>query len=111
MEGLVEPRRPLRALVEDEAARHGRTIDPEHFGVLVPYRHGDASGPLLRAIAERYEIDPEEIAPRGFGATRDLLERYVDVGFSKFVVVPGEEPDDWDAELGELADVLKPLET
>jgi hypothetical protein len=35
----------------------------------------------------------------------------MDVGASKFVVVPGEEPGDWDAELGELADALKPLET
>jgi len=99
-----------RALVEEEAARHGRTIDPEHFGVLVPYRHGDASGPLLQAIAERYEIDPEEIAPQGFGATRALLERYVDVGFSKFVLSPMDEPPDWRAELEEAAAVVLPMQ-
>jgi probable F420-dependent oxidoreductase len=99
-----------RALVEEEAARHDRVIDPEHFGVLVPYRHGDVGGPIVTAIAERYQVDPAEIVPQGFSATRDLLERYVDVGFSKFVLAPMEEPADWDAELEGAAATVLPLQ-
>ena len=33
------------------------------------------------------------------------------MGASKFVVVPLADPDDWDAELGELAEAVLPLET
>jgi probable F420-dependent oxidoreductase len=99
-----------RALVEEEAARHGRSIDPEHFGVLIPYRHGDVGGPIVTAIAERYQIDPAEIVPQGFAATRDLLERYVDVGFSKFVLTPMEEPLDWEVELERAAATVLPLQ-
>jgi probable F420-dependent oxidoreductase len=99
-----------RALVEEEAARHGRAIDPEHFGVLVPYRHGDVGGPLIAAIAQRYQVEPSEIVPQGFAATRALLERFVDVGFSKFVLTPMEEPVDWSAELEAAAAEVLPLQ-
>jgi hypothetical protein len=47
----------------------------------------------------------------GIDGLRRQVQRFIDAGASKFVVVPGEEPDDWDTELGALADALKPLET
>jgi hypothetical protein len=55
------------------------------------------------------EAEPEEIIP-----TKDQIEkvigRFVDVGFSKFVLIPTVEPDDWDRELDEVATIVKPLE-
>ncbi len=55
------------------------------------------------------DAEPSEIIP-----TRDEIEkvvgRFIDVGFSKFVLIPTVEPDDWDAELDELATLVKPLE-
>ncbi len=49
--------------------------------------------------------------PSGIAGLRRQVERFVAVGASKFVVVPLGEPEDWDAELAELAAELKPLET
>jgi hypothetical protein len=40
-----------------------------------------------------------------------LLERFVEAGASKFVVVPIGEPSDWSSHLAEVADVVKPVET
>ena len=42
--------------------------------------------------------------PLGPTALRELLGRYIDVGFSKFVVRPAETPASWEDELQELAD-------
>ena len=42
-----------------------------------------------------------------------MVRRFVDVGTTKFVVLPLDEPgeaDSWIAHLGEAADALKPLE-
>jgi hypothetical protein len=38
------------------------------------------------------------------------LERYIDVGFSKFVVRPAEPPRSWRAELDQLADGVLSLQ-
>ena len=71
---------------------------------------------LSEAIAtvvtsRRPHLNPADVVPVGIDGLRRQVQRFIHVGASKFVVVPGEEPNDWDAELGELADVLKPLET
>jgi hypothetical protein len=42
---------------------------------------------------------------------RDLLQQYVDVGFSKFVVRPAETPTAWPTALDELADGALSLQT
>ena len=40
-----------------------------------------------------------------------MIREHIDVGGSKFVVIPIVEPDDWDAHLAEVADALLPLQT
>ena len=52
--------------------------------------------------------------PLGWEALAAQIRRFVDVGFSKFVVVPLEEPptaDAWTAHLEEAAAHLLPLQT
>ncbi len=61
--------------------------------------------------SRRPELDPHEIVPQGIDGLRRQLERFIAVGASKFVVVPLADPDDWDAELTELAEEILPLET
>jgi hypothetical protein len=51
------------------------------------------------------------VVPSGIDGLRRQVERFIAVGASKFVVVPLADADDWDAELAELAETLKPLET
>jgi probable F420-dependent oxidoreductase len=94
------------------AADHGRAIDPEHLGALVIYTRGGLPDPVARVVADRRPgLDPREVVPDGVDGVRRQLERFIAVGASKFVVVPAAEPEDWDAELDELAGTLLPLET
>lgn len=98
-------------VVQQVAAEHGRTIDPEHFGALIAYR----TGPLPDLIAEfvrrrRPGIDAGEVIPERAQVV-DAIKRMIDVGASKFVLIPVTEPEDWRDELRYLADVALPLET
>jgi len=99
-------------VVTAEAAAHGRAIDPEHLGALVAYSHVGVPD-RVRALlaARRPDLDPAEVVPVGLDALRARLEGFIAVGASKFVVLPLEEPSDWDAELADVAAALLPLET
>ena len=102
-----------RSVVERVAAEHDRAIDPEHFGALLPYRpDGSAVPDALAAVVQARNpgADPDDVAPQ-LHRVPEVLGRFVDVGCSKFVVVPIVEPDDWRAEIAALADLVKPLET
>jgi probable F420-dependent oxidoreductase len=97
-------------LVQQVAAEHERVIDPEHFGVLIPYR----DGPLPDLIAQfvrrrRPDADPTEVIPERSQLV-DTIKRMIDVGASKFVLIPLGEPGDWRDELRYVADVALPLE-
>lgn len=98
-------------VVNEAAAEAGRTIDPEHLGVLVAYARGaipDRVGALL--AARQPGLDPAAVVPVGMDALRARLEAFTEVGASKFVVLPLEEPADWTAELEEVAATVLPLE-
>jgi probable F420-dependent oxidoreductase len=105
----------MRQVVEESADRHGRWIDPEHFGALVPY--ADERGVPDRALAvlaaRRPDLDPTELVPHGWDALRATIEQFVEQGFSKFVVLPFNEPDAdrLPDHLEELASVVRPLQT
>jgi probable F420-dependent oxidoreductase len=101
-----------RAVIEQAAADAGRVIDPEHFGALIPYTRGGMPERFLAALAARRPgVDPMTLVAQGLDRLRALLEEFVDHGFSKFVLVPLGEPEDWTAELGELARHVLPLQT
>lgn len=107
-----------REVIEATCAEHGRSIEPDHFGVLIPYlAGGDGAVPdrLLAVLAKRRPdlADPREIVPTTWEELTDQIERFIDAGTSKFVVLPVREPGDadaWVAHLDEAADVLLPLE-
>ncbi|MEM7322490.1 MAG: LLM class flavin-dependent oxidoreductase [Actinomycetota bacterium] len=101
-----------RTVIEQVADENDREIEDGHFGALIPYRAtADPLPNTMRAILDKRnpDADPDEIIP-----TKDQIEkaigRFVDVGFSKFVMIPTIEPDDWDTELDEIASIVKPLE-
>ena len=57
--------------------------------------------------------DITQLVPDSWSALQDMIRRFIDVGTTKFVVLPLDEPgeaDAWVAHLREAADVLKPLE-
>lgn len=93
-----------RAEVERAAAVAGRTIDPEHFGALVFYGRDAMPERLAQLIAARRPgVDPAELVALGWPAVQRMIERFIDAGFSKFVLVPVQEPADWADELAEAA--------
>lgn len=104
-----------RLVVEAEAAAHARTIDPEHFGVLVPYSRAPLTSGQREQLAARRPGRParpvEEYVPVGLPAVRALLGEFVDAGASKFVLLPLAEPADWDAELDDVAAEVLPMQT
>jgi len=83
-----------RAVIEEVAADHDRAIDPEHFGALIPYALGPVPESVLAILARRRPDleDPMELVPVGIESLRRRIGEFVDVGFSKFVVVPFAEP-------------------
>ena len=104
-----------RAIIEAVCTEHDRSIDEDHYGVLIPYSLGPAPESILAQLAKRRpDVDPTTIVPTSWDELAALIRRFVDVGTSKFVVLPVDEPATeaaWSAHLAEAADVLRPLET
>jgi probable F420-dependent oxidoreductase len=99
-------------VVNETAAAAGRAIDPEHFGVLVPYVEGPIPAPLAAVVAMRHpEARPEDAIATSKAQLRERIEAYVAVGASKFVVFPYAGAPDWTDELEALAEDLLPLQT
>lgn len=101
-----------KAVIEQVAEEAGRVISPEHFGVSIGYSHQPLSADAVRALtASRRGVDAEAVVPVGVDGLRALLEDFIDVGFSKFVVRPVRAPASWREELDELAEGIGDLQT
>jgi probable F420-dependent oxidoreductase len=99
-------------VVTRTAADHDRELDPEHLGALIAYAD-EAIPELLAAFVRRRrpELDPTDVIPVGLPALVERLERFVEAGASKFVVLPLAEPAEWTPTLEELAASVLPLQT
>jgi probable F420-dependent oxidoreductase len=105
-----------RVVIERVAAEHDREIDPEHFGVLIPYSMTTMPSEVLDGLrARRPDLDDvTRLVPTGWEELRSSIERFIDVGFSKFVVIPLTEPDSpaaWEDHLSDAATQLLALQT
>ncbi|HEY0397274.1 MAG TPA: LLM class flavin-dependent oxidoreductase [Acidimicrobiia bacterium] len=101
-----------REVVEAEAERAGRRVDPEHFGVSVAYAEKAIPAPLQATIAARRPgVDPATLVPVGLPAAAALIRDYVAAGFSKFVVRPAAPPADWPETLVAMAAEFLPLQS
>jgi probable F420-dependent oxidoreductase len=103
-----------KAEIERVAAAHGRTISPEHFGVSLAYapEGADLSALASTPLARRARGRPlDDIVPVGLGGLRAMLGRFLEVGFSKFIVRPMAPPEQWRPELERLAAAVGGLQT
>ena len=101
-----------RVVIEEAAAKAERSISPEHFGVSLAYSPGPLPDEARRVVtATRKGVDPDQVIPEGLEALRRTLERFVSVGFSKFVVRPLVPPTEWPGELEALGDAVLELQT
>ena len=99
-----------RVVIEAAAARAGRSISGEHFGMSIGYATAPIDAATARTMAARRPRSVE-LTPVGLPALRKLIEQFVAVGFSKFVVRPLVAPKSWRAELEGLADAVGDLQT
>ncbi len=101
-----------RAVIDAAAAEVGREISSEHFGVSIAYASEPLSPSAARALGSaRRGVDPADVVPVGIDGLRAMLEAFLAVGFSKFVVRPLAEPGSWRSELEALATGVLDLQT
>ena len=104
-----------RAVIEAVAAEHERSIDDDHYGVLIPYSFGAVPDVILQLLAKRRPDlnDVTQLVPSSWDGVAQLIQQFVDIGTTKFVVLPVDEPrnaEQWSTHIGEAADILLPLE-
>ena len=99
-----------RVVIEETAAKAGRQISSEHFGVSIGYARAPIDAATARMMTARRPRSVE-LTPVGLPALRERIERFVAVGFSKFVVRPIVPPASWRAELDALAAAVGDLQT
>jgi probable F420-dependent oxidoreductase len=99
-----------RVVIEQAAAKAGRKISDEHFGMSIGYARATLPDQVARTLAAR-RPRALELTPIGLPALRGLLERFIGVGFSKFVLRPVVPPTSWRAELDVLAAAVGDLQT
>jgi probable F420-dependent oxidoreductase len=103
---------PARELIQAAAARAGRQVDPEHFGMSIPYARTEPEADLVGALARRRpDLDVRALVPVGRQELRAMVGGYLDAGLSKFVVRPLGDVASWDAEAAWLADAILDLQT
>jgi probable F420-dependent oxidoreductase len=101
-----------RRRIQEAAGRAGREVDPEHFGMSIPYARVAPGAELLGPLAARRpDLDALAFVPVGRTGLRGFIERYVEAGLSKFVVRPLSPVDSWAEEATWLADAILDLQT
>ena len=99
-----------RAVIDEAAAKAGRSISSEHFGMSIGYASAPIDPATARVMTARRPRSVE-LTPVGLPALRKLIERFIAVGFSKFVVRPVVPPASWRAELEALSAAVGDLQT
>jgi len=99
-----------RAVIDEAADKAGRSISREHFGMSIGYATAPIDPATARTMSARRPRSVE-LTPVGLPAVRERLERFLEVGFSKFVLRPIVAPGSWRAELEALAGAVGDLQT
>jgi probable F420-dependent oxidoreductase len=104
-----------RQQIEAAAAAAGRVVDPEHFGLSIPYARSEpAPEQLARLAARRPELGDQALAsllPAGATQLRRLIGELVAEGLSKFVLRPAGPQNVNAAELDWLAATVLDLQS
>ena len=101
-----------RIRIEKAAADAGRTVDPEHFGLSIPYARKEPSPEALEQLSDRRpDVHPSSLLPVGREGLRGLIGSLVGEGLSKFVLRPASAVTSVDEELDWLAESVLDLQT
>ncbi len=108
-----------RLVIVKRADDIGRVVDPEHFGISIPYARVEPPEASVAAIRQRRgggaggdgHGDLSEILPVGSISLNQVLRAHIDAGLSKFVLRPlSSASEHWLDELRWLADTTLPLQ-
>ncbi|OBF09891.1 TIGR03854 family LLM class F420-dependent oxidoreductase [Mycobacterium sp. 852002-10029_SCH5224772] len=78
-----------REAIERAAARAGRHIEPDHFGISLAVADGDLPAELAAAARKRRpDLDPGELIAAGWDRLHRQLDAYLEAGLTKFVIRP-----------------------
>jgi len=100
-----------RRLIEEACARHGREIDDDHFGMVLPYARTGIDPALEQFLARsRPEVAASDLVPGGADGLKSFVDLYVAQGITKFVLIPAAAPASWDDELNWLSPVVREIE-
>lgn len=98
--------------INDVAAEAGRGVDPEHFGLSIPYaRRTPHDTTIERIRSRRADRQIDDVMPVGRDHLRRLLGALIEQGLSKFVLRPAATSIDWADELPWLADAVLDLQS
>jgi probable F420-dependent oxidoreductase len=96
-----------RERIQAAAGRAGREVDPEHFGLSIPYARVGPEAEVLEVIsARRPDVDPLTLLPVGKAGLRAFIDQCMDGGLSKFVLRPACAVSSWPDEADWLADAI-----
>jgi probable F420-dependent oxidoreductase len=99
-----------REAIQRAAAEAGREIEEDHYGVsLAVTTNGEVPPGLLKVARERQpDVDPADLFADGWAQAGELIDRFVDVGITKFVVRPAGPVPSYAEFLDRFAEELMP---
>jgi probable F420-dependent oxidoreductase len=104
-----------RLVIERRARELGRIVDPEHFGISMPFCLEEPPEEALAALrVRRKDRDLSKVVAVGAQSLSGLMSEHIDQGLSKFVVRPlsaMSADNRWREELNWLADAVLDLQT
>jgi probable F420-dependent oxidoreductase len=99
-----------REAIEQACARHGRSIEDDHYGMVLLYSRTAIADPVARLVERvRPDLAASDLVPAGDAGLLDRLRGYIAHGVTKFVLIPA-TANDWDAELAWLAPLVRTVE-
>jgi probable F420-dependent oxidoreductase len=84
-------------VIKGAAAEAGREVEEDHYGISLPVAFNGIPDQLRASIIRRRPgTDPETVVAKGWDGARRMIEQYVEVGLSKFVVRPATPPESFE---------------
>jgi probable F420-dependent oxidoreductase len=100
-----------REAIQAAAAEAGREIEEDHFGIsLAVATDGVPPEAVAAAVRRRPDTDPAELIADGWAHARELVERHVAGGLTKFVIRPAGRIESYASFLDRFAAELMPLQ-
>jgi len=109
MPGLLTPAEcaTARDTITAAAEASGRSIDGEHFGINISWVDGSISDAAREAVEKRRpDMKAEDALASGVEGLTEKIHAYLDVGFSKFVIRPAEQPESWAKAVESVAGIV-----